>query len=169
MLDKSSIHLMVPSVPGLELRSATSGDLELLRHWKNAQREFFFYQREISEIEQIQWFNDFTLRNNDIMLMNVLNKKAFGCMGIRWKSDHWDVYNVILGLPEYGKRGLMGRAFTRLLDFAITLKVAPITLEVLKHNPAITWYQRQGFCITSEHETHFDMSYHTKYDSGAII
>ena len=47
--DKSAIHLDVPSVSGLELRSATAEDLEHLRHWKNSQRQFFFHREENSK------------------------------------------------------------------------------------------------------------------------
>jgi ribosomal protein S18 acetylase RimI-like enzyme len=155
--DKSAIHLAVPSSPGLELRSATAVDLERLRQWKNAQRQFFFHQEEISESQQRQWFDAFMSRPYDLMLLTVFERRVFGCMGIRWQASHWDVYNVILGLPDYGKRGLMGQSFAALLDYAVVLKPGPITLQVLKNNPAISWYQKQGFRITEIHETYFSM------------
>lgn len=76
--DKSAIHLAVPSMPGLELRSATAEDLEHLRQWKNAQRQFFFYQEVISESQQRQWFDAFMLRIHDIMFMT-----EFDLAGVR--------------------------------------------------------------------------------------
>ena len=84
--DKSAIHLDVPSVSGLELRSATAEDLEHLRHWKNSQRQFFFHREEISESQQQQWFDAFRLRTHDIMLMTVLDGQVFGCMGVRLQA-----------------------------------------------------------------------------------
>lgn len=167
--DKSAIHIVVPSASGLELRSATSEDMERLRQWKNAQRQFFFHQEEISQSQQRQWFDALEQRSHDLMLMAVFEGQVFGCMGIRWQADHWDIYNVILGLPDYGKRGLMGQAFAAMLAYATALKSAPITLQVFKHNPAVDWYQKQGFRITETHETHFSMLYQSKLDKEAAL
>lgn len=159
MFDKSTIHIVIPMVPALELRSAGEADLERLRQWKNEQRQFFFHQEKISVDQQRQWYESFEKRPNDLMLMTVYEHQVFGCMGIRWREDHWDIYNVILGLQDFGGRGLMGLAFSALLDYAAALKPAHITLQALKHNPAVNWYQKQGFIITETQESYFSMMY----------
>lgn len=155
--DKSAIHIVIPTLPALVLRSAGQADLEYLRQWKNEQKQFFFHQEEITQEQQGKWYESFVSRPDDVMLMAEYEHRLFGCMGIRWQENHWDIYNVILGLQEFGGRGLMGRAFAAMLDLAGSLKDAPISLQVLKHNPAATWYQKQGFEITETHESFFFM------------
>jgi ribosomal protein S18 acetylase RimI-like enzyme len=157
--DKSTIAIVVPKLPALGLRAASQADLDLLRKWKNEQRQFFFHQEEITEDQQKQWYESFIKRPYDLMLMTTYEQQVFGCLGIRWQEDHWDIYNIILGLQDFGSRGLMGQSFAALLAYAITLKQAPITLQVLKHNPAVAWYQKQRFGITEIHESHFSMKY----------
>ena len=164
---KSTTHIMVSTDPKLELRAVGQKDLEFLRQWKNKQKQFFFHQEEISASQQIKWFVSFVKRPYDFMFMTVYEQQVFGCMGIRWQEDHWDIYNVILGQMSFGGRGLMGKAFAALLTYANTLKPALISLQVLKHNPAVGWYQKQGFEITATHETYFSMSYQSKLDKQA--
>jgi ribosomal protein S18 acetylase RimI-like enzyme len=157
IFDKSAIHIVIPALPALALRSASQCDLEYLRKWKNEQKQFFFHQEEIKPEQQLNWYRSFIKRPYDLMLMVEYEHRLFGCMGIRWQDNHWDIYNVILGVHEFGRRGLMGRAFATMLDFAGSLKTAPITLQVLKHNPAVEWYQKHGFEITEKYESFFSM------------
>lgn len=164
--DKWSIHIIVPTLPTLVLRSASLSDLEYLRTWKNGQKKYFYHQEEITEPQQRQWYESFKQRPYDLMLMTEYNQQIFGCMGIRWQENRWDVYNVILGLQEFGGRGLMGLAFAELLDLAGSLKSAPISLQVLKHNPAVKWYQKQGFEIAETHNSFFFMIYQSQETQG---
>ena len=157
--DKSALFIDVPDLPDLHLRSVTSEDLDLLRHWKNQQKQFFFYQDEISPEQQLKWYEAFSQRPYDLLTMTVYQNKVFGCMGIRLLEDHWDIYNVILGDVDFGKKGLMGRSFKVLINYALDLKLAPINLKVLKDNPAVSWYQKQGFSITEKNSDHFSMCY----------
>src|SRR5690554_6166538 len=115
--NKSSILLNVPNAPGLTLRSANESDLEHLRTWKNKEKQFFYHQSDISETQQKQWFEAFKTRPNDFMFMTVFEGQEFGCMGIRFKENYWDVYNVIVGRTEFGGRGLMGHSFAAMLEF----------------------------------------------------
>lgn len=47
-----------------------------------------------------------------------------GCMGIRLFDTRWDIYKVILGLPEFAGRGFMERALKMMCSYAISLKAA---------------------------------------------
>lgn len=143
--------------PTLRLRSATPGDLDFLRSWKNAHRQFFFHQAEISTEQQRSWFDAFVQRPHDYMLMVEHQGTAIGCMGIRLLESEWDVYNVILGDAAYGKRGFMGCAFAAMLTMARQERALPITLKVLKHNPAVGWYLKNGFAISFEAQDHFGL------------
>lgn len=143
----------------IRLRTADVTDLQNLRLWKNANCEYFFYKGEISAAQQGAWFESYQTRPLDLMFVVLANEKAVGCMGIRLLEGSWDVYNVILGEGEYGKRGIMGAAFQQMLAFAQTLNPSPITLKVLPKNPAVGWYQKQGFFITSESDDYLEMKY----------
>jgi GNAT superfamily N-acetyltransferase len=94
------------------------------------------------------------------MFMVMVGGEPAGCMGIRLVDDHtWDVYNVILGVPELRGSGLMRNAFQAMLRFAASRHAGPITLKVLKGNPAMDWYRRNGFVISAAHPDYFFMSY----------
>lgn len=59
-------------------------------------------------------------------------------------------------LPEYQGRGIG----TQLLESVKTKAFReglPVTLRVLKVNPARNWYERLGFVVTEERETHYCM------------
>jgi RimJ/RimL family protein N-acetyltransferase len=160
MLDKNSVSIAVASEPyTLCLRSATDHDLDHLREWKNAQRMFFFHQDLITPAQQQTWFDSFVQRTNDFMLLVEHDGAPIGCMGIRLMGDEWDIYNVILGNPAYSKQGHMHRAFTAMLQMAQAKRALPITLKVLKHNPAVGWYLKNGFTTTFEATDHFGLTY----------
>jgi RimJ/RimL family protein N-acetyltransferase len=163
MFIKSEIKIVVPFLPDLVLRAASEDDLENLRQWKNEQKEFFFHKYEITSDQQIHWYKSFLERSHDLLFIVEFEGRAFGCMGIRWLEGYWDVYNVILGVSAFGKKGYMGRAFDALLDYTLSLKNEPITLQVLKHNPAIVWYKKHGFSITKTYDEHLLMTFNLKH------
>jgi RimJ/RimL family protein N-acetyltransferase len=88
-----------------------------------------------------------------------LNGNAIGCMGIRLLDEAWDIYNVILGLTDYGKKGYMGKAFQTMLTYAQSVRKCSITLQVLKVNPAVAWYKKNGFVAAEEQADHYLLTY----------
>jgi ribosomal protein S18 acetylase RimI-like enzyme len=157
LLNKLNIHLTVSNFPALGLKSITHQDMDTVRLWKNKHKQFFFHQEDISVEQQELWYQSFVKRPYDLMFMTTYEQNVFGCMGIRWQEQHWDIYNVILGNQAFGKQGLMGKCLNTLLSYAQSLKQGKFTLQVLRHNPAVSWYQKQGFRITEEYETYFFM------------
>lgn len=141
----------------LQLRSAEGADIEYLRELKNSHREYFFHRLEITQEQQAAWFATYQSRPNDFMFIVWLNGVRIGCMGIRLLDNAWDVYNVILGDQQYKGAGWMGRAFQTMLSFATGIHQAPIGLSVLKNNPAIWWYEKNGFKVETESSDHFVM------------
>jgi ribosomal protein S18 acetylase RimI-like enzyme len=156
---KDEVFIVIDESIKLILRSAKNHDIENLRNWKNEQKNFFFHQEEIDSEMQIKWFVAYQSRTFDIMTILELDGIPFGCMAIRYKEINWDIYNVILGVKEYGGKGYMGKAFEKLLDLGYGLKQIPITLQVLKHNPAVSWYIKQGFEIKNTHDSFYSMSH----------
>jgi len=158
---KNSIVIVVQESPSFVLRAVSVVDLENLRQWKNEQREFFFHKDEISPQQQRNWYAAYQRCPNDFMFMTILDGQSFGCMGIRWLENVWDIYNVILGRSEFGSRGLMRKAFKIMIAHVLSIKESPITLQVLKLNPAVDWYLKNEFFITAECDDHYSMTYHS--------
>ncbi len=170
MQNKISLIINVPDeLNQTVLRAANGLDLLNLRNWKNAQREFFFHTAEITQEQQQAWFDAYLSRPNDYMLIVDVNEREIGCMGIRLLAGEWDVYNVILGDDMHAKKGYMSKAFQAMIAFASAQIFLPITLKVLKHNPAASWYQKQGFEIMSEEADHFQMIFKTQNKKGNLL
>lgn len=142
----------------LSMRLLQDSDNEFIRNLKNEQREFFFYKAEISTVQQLNWFTAYKSRDDDYMFVILAGTEYVGCMGIRLLDDHWDIYNVMVGNDVLKGRGIMSACFQKMLQFASVKKPAKITLKVLKNNPAVTWYVKQGLEITVEKEDYFEMS-----------
>ena len=158
-IDKNYCVDVDADIKSLQLRCADHADIEYLRLLKNAHSEFFFHKQEIAQDQQEAWFLSYQSRMNDFMFIVWLNGARIGCMGIRLIDNKWDVYNVILGDYDHKGAGLMGRSFQAMLTFARYIRDTPIGLSVLKNNPAIWWYQKNGFKIDSDFLDHFVMSF----------
>lgn len=61
-------------------------------------------------------------------------------------------------MPEYQNRGLGTAILNEIIDNAKSNDFT-IRLQVLKINPAINFYKRLGFIVSSETHTHFVMEY----------
>jgi hypothetical protein len=139
------------------IRSAKIDDLENLREWKNINKIYFFHNTEISIDQQIEWFKKFSILEKDYMLVLEVDEISFGCMGIRLIENKWDVYNVILGKADFGGYGYMSKCFKEMLFFAKNIHDLPITLKVLKKNPAVKWYLKNGFEKISSEEDFYNL------------
>jgi RimJ/RimL family protein N-acetyltransferase len=137
--------------------AATPEDAELLRRWKNAHRFAFFDQREIDVARQMAWFAALTRRDDDFMFVVVIEGVDAGSIGVRLQDGAAEVYNVNLGREELGGAGYMSAALQRLISFAKTTYALPVVVEVLKDNPAVRWYERNGFEVVQDRGGSWDM------------
>lgn len=155
---KLEIKLAANNDPELIIRTIKKKDIETLRNWKNQHKNFFFTKEAISSTQQKNWFQSYSLRTHDLMFIISFKKDNFGCMGIRWLKNHWDIYNVILGNKKYGGKGYMSQAFMIMINLAKELKIGQIKLDVMKNNPAIKWYKKQGLKVISYSSNYYTMS-----------
>lgn len=158
------IRLLEPQpLQNFRLRYIEGRDLELLREWKNENKKCFFYQNEISPKQQRQWFLGFIERAYDYMFMVELVSKtsldSIGCMGFRVIDNVIDVYNVIRG-NKIDAGFTMGDALHLMLNFVVLeFYNKDIISKVLSDNPAIKWYQKNGFSIKEIKGNHFVMRF----------
>lgn len=155
VFNKNKIKIILDDEKKIILRSATIYDNENLLKWKNSDRMYFFFKDEIDQDMQRRWFENYSSREFDIMTIVEVDSIAIGCMAIRIIGDKWDIYNVILGEKLFGGKGFMGIAFQELLKLGLSIKNNQISLKVLKHNPAVSWYIKQGFLVREEHEEYY--------------
>jgi RimJ/RimL family protein N-acetyltransferase len=144
----------------VELRTIRQSDQCELRAWKNQNRKSFFFKELISESTQQEWFEKYLIRDGDYMFVVRVEGYSVGCMGIRLQEDTWDVYNVILGDLRFSKRGYMRQALQMMCSWAAELRPMRISAKVLKDNPAIEWYCRNGFKVVSIHSDHVEIEWH---------
>jgi hypothetical protein len=97
--------------------------------------------------------NMFVVQHDDI---------AIGCMGFRLIDGKADVYNVILGNPDYGRKGFMSKALALMCSYILSNSIQNIGLKVLRSNPALNWYLKNGFCEVSAHESFLELEVEIK-------
>jgi ribosomal protein S18 acetylase RimI-like enzyme len=141
--------------PGpVALRTVTDADADRLRRWKNAHREAFFFRGEITPQMQREWLLRYHRRPDDLMFVVECDGLAVGCMGFRLQEGEVDVYNVIRGREDAGAPGAMGRAMGLMCSYICARHPAPVRARVVRGNPALAWYRRQGFRVEAEREDH---------------
>jgi RimJ/RimL family protein N-acetyltransferase len=140
--------------PGFRLRAIDGDDLENLRLWKNANKNSFFLRRDIEPAEQEKWFEGFSSRDDDHMFIVEQavggNWEPIGCMGFRLLEDEGcvDAYNIIRSRKLEPASFTMADCFRTMLKYAASKYPAPpIRCKVLRENPAVAWYEKNGFSI----------------------
>lgn len=155
---KPAIQLRGNRPVQFSMRTITEEDIEVLRQWKNSHREFFFHKDLISPEQQTLWYRQFSEAADDHMFVIVVEATIIGCIGARLLNGCVDIYNVILGRKEYGRRGIMSSALKATCAFVgLLYSGRPIQVRVLKENSAIRWYEKNHFVLTLMQEDHVVM------------
>lgn len=139
-----------PSQPWL--RTAEHADQEQVRTWRNIHARSFFHQSPITSTGQQQWFEEYRNRSDDFLFMVMAADQSIGCIGIRFRSDAWDLYNIIRGVHSSCSTGFMATGLAMLIAFARDIRPGAVRADVIAGNPAINWYLRNGFAIVTEDE-----------------
>lgn len=87
----------------------------------------------------------------------VYKKHAIGLLKLGQEDGKFHIIQIQI-LPEYQRKGI-GAHVLKLLIAQARRHHAPITLNVLKHNPAIRLYQRSGFKIVGETTLEYQMTF----------
>lgn len=150
-----NIIILSKKDPDVTMKTIDANDIEELRKWKNKHKDSFFYKNIISIEEQIEWYEKYCNRQNDFMFVIFFKENRVGCIGFRMIHEVVDIYNVILGESQYSSQGIMKRALDILLNYIMQYYNYDITAKVLKSNPAITWYQKNGFEIVTTYNDYY--------------
>jgi hypothetical protein len=150
--------------PDMRLRMIDIGDIEDLREWKNANKNSFFLRQDITPEQQGSWYASFRERADDFMFvveqLSGVTWNKIGCMGFRYLADERcvDGYNIIRARKVGDASFSMSDAFRTMLAFADSeYPDQPIRVKVLIGNPAVAWYERNGFKTVEEEDGYFLM------------
>lgn len=86
----------------------------------------------------------------------VVDGRDIGAINREKREDTIYISNIEI-IPEYQGRGI-GTAITNSILAEARRDGLSVTLRVLKVNPARHWYERLGFIVTKENETHYYMA-----------
>jgi|694.fasta_scaffold29153_10 hypothetical protein len=131
----------------------TIDELEILRINKNKNKNFFFLREDITPEQQLEWYEYMQNQKNNFMFVFFDNKNVpFGCIGYRKVDDVIDIYNVIRFVES---DITMSKCMEKIID-EININYGELLKQVLvlENNPAITWYEKNGFEIV-EHKNNF--------------
>ena len=144
---------MKPPRSDLELRKATSADLDWLLELRLATMQGYFEQsgQSLSIEEQrrrvLQAFSEIRIIRS--------GGENIGMIKVVREADIWHLVQIQLA-PEHQGRGLGTTLIERLLAAAREADV-PVSLQVLKVNPAKRLYERLGFRVVADHGHSYEM------------
>lgn len=155
-MSQQKILITLSGHADLRLRSIGQDDIEHLRVWKNANKQSFFLNQDITPEQQLQWYRNFSAREHDHMFIVEQHHQhewhPIGCMGFRKLDDEGcvDAYNIIRSRKIDPASFTMSEAFRLMLAYAAKMyPQLPLEVKVLSHNPAVAWYHKNQF-VTKE-------------------
>ena len=135
-------------------RTATSDDYEFLWQLLKATMQDYVDQTwGWDEVWQQTYFREnFDPGENQIV---VLNGQDIGVVAVKQTETAVFLSRIYI-LPEYQGQGI-GTQLVESVKAEAFSEGLPVTLRVLKVNPARNWYERLGFVMAEERETHYYM------------
>jgi GNAT superfamily N-acetyltransferase len=141
----------------MRTRPATSADTPFLRDLHHrAYHDVVLRQFGHWDLAaQDEWFGRSLIEAD----FSVIEESAasIGAFGVRVEADHVQLVELQL-LPEWQNKGFGARVLSFQQEEALRREL-PIRLRVLLQNRARTLYERHGFIVTGQTETHYLMEW----------
>jgi ribosomal protein S18 acetylase RimI-like enzyme len=139
-----------------ELRPATDADSDFLRNLHHlVYRDVVTRQfGKWDEKEQDQWFEK-ALTEGQYWVIEQ-NGQAIGAVGTSEEAEYFSLVELLV-LPEWQNKGIGTAILKQQLERASLLKRREVHLRVLRENQARRLYERHGFVVTGETDTHYLM------------
>jgi len=136
------------------LRQATEADYAFLYHLHQASMKDYVTQTWgwDEEVQRTLFRERFEPARLQIV---VVNGRDVGVLSVKQEPDILVIANLQF-LPDSQRQGL-GTAIIRTLLWQASQRGMPVGLQVLKVNPALKLYERLGFIVTGETDTHYLM------------
>lgn len=144
----------------VKIKSLEKGDIENLRILRNKQRNWFIYSEEITNEDQIKWFESYKINKNDYMFsIHPINEQdrfigAVALYEINEESKTAEFGRLLIDKEAVKKKGLGYDATMCACSIGFEqLGLNKILLEVFEENiSAIKTYQKAGFDFTNSQE-----------------
>jgi ribosomal protein S18 acetylase RimI-like enzyme len=140
----------------IQLRETSQNDAEFLYRLHRVAMQAYVLQTwgQWDEVWQYRYFSENF--DSSICQIIVVDKKDVGVISVLRRETDIFLRHIEV-LPEYQRQGI-GTQLILSLAVEASAKTLPLTLQVLKVNPAQELYERLGFLITSETDTHYLMT-----------
>ena len=132
---------MIISRYNLDLRSVTTNDLETVRTWRNKSRvrQHMQFQEEISEEQQLSWFNALDTERNVYWIFSK-GGKDIGVVHIKNITDGVGEPGIFTGVDEYLLSPLPALAILVMMDIAFaSLGREALTAKIQVNNHHNLW------------------------------
>lgn len=147
------------SLRELSFRPISNFDIETLRLWRNKEenRTKFIYDGIISPEQQINWYESYKIKNNDLMF--IVSESNSGALFATVSLYNIDFTNlsaefgrIMIGDDDYKGKGLGAKITSAIVNYAFEeLNLKNVYLEVFSDNlSAIKTYEKAGFKFESE-------------------
>jgi len=146
----------------INLRDATEQDYEFLYDLhRETLKEYVGQTWGWDEDWQANYFREkFDVSGRRIIQQNGAD---IGCITVRDKGTHIFLAYIAL-VPAFQRKGIGTQLIEEILNEA-NRKQKPVTLKVLKTNPARALYERLGFTVIEITDTHYFMKADTVHGS----
>ena len=98
---------------------------------------------------------DRVLQDFDAIKIVQYDQRDIGMIKLVKKTHVWNLIQIQI-LPTLQRQGIASQLISQIIADA-KVSSNPVTLSVLKNNPARKLYERQGFCVVKENDHSFHM------------
>ena len=144
---KPTLILRSSSLDGFSMESIDSSHLELIRRWRNANRDRFFFQEEITTHGQQEWYAGYLQRPEDWIFVIRENGGFAGCAGYRIMDGAADIHTVLRNEELDRRSSAIAHGIDLLTNYIAERHGVPIRAQVLADNPAQRWARPRGFVV----------------------
>jgi GNAT superfamily N-acetyltransferase len=141
----------------ITLRVARQDDLEFLFHVLKTSLGPYIEQTHGPWQDEEQRARFFEITKPETHQVIERAGEPIGCLDVAWLPGEVKLNRVFL-LPPFQNRGIGSRLVRQVLADARSTGL-PVRLRVLRVNPARRLYERLGFVVTGQTDTHFLMEH----------
>lgn len=138
----------IATVPQVTLSPASADDAELIYSIKHAA----YHEHAVRAYGR--WDEEFQRRFTREQISNIrlisVQERIVGWVSVRRETDHHEIVDLHIA-PNFQRRGIGGTVVESVIAEAGRI---PVSLYVLKTNPARSLYERLGFAVSGETSTH---------------
>jgi RimJ/RimL family protein N-acetyltransferase len=138
------------SMNEISLKQIEACDTPWIVHWRNANKEWFPAQPDLTATSHRRWFDEtYQCDPSQNVYIVMLNGVGIGMVGMTIKDGKGELERMVLGEKQFARGGYMRTAMRMLMD---AYGLEHYWLRVMPHNDrTIAFHKKNGFTVTSTH------------------